>query len=167
MDFIQHTINWSRGEITEALINGIGGLVLVICGILFLKLGNTPNAKALVWPLIAVGLLLGIAGAYGVYSNKIRINEFEQQWNQNPKTFVEAEKKRVEGFDEIFKYSYPGAIILVIAGAILFFVFKGANGKAISLGLMLVGMAAYFIDFFASERAQIYYKEIIKEISKY
>ena len=166
MEFIQHAINWSKGEITESMINGIVGFILTICGLLFLKLGNTPNAKALVWPLISVGLLLGIAGTYGVYSNKNRMNEFKQQWNEKPKAFVETEKKRVEGFDEIFKYSYPGAIILVITGAVLFFVFKSSTAKAINLALMLIGIAAYFIDFFAAERAQIYYKEIVNEISK-
>lgn len=164
MELIEHTINWSKGEILESTITGIGGLLLLVSGIIFWKFGDTANAKALVLPLVIVGLLIIAAGSFGVASNKAKINRFQQEYQKNPFSFVQSEKERVEGFDNIFKYSYPGAIILVIAGAILFFLFQSPNIKAISLTLMLLGLIAYFIDFFAAERAEIYYHEILKAV---
>lgn len=166
MELIEHTINWCKGEILESSITGIAGLLILISGILFWKFGGTAYAKALVLPLVIVGLFITATGSFGVFSNKARINTFQQEYQKDPVSFIQSEKERVEGFDNIFKYSYPAAIILVIAGAILFFLFKSPNIKAISLTLMLLGLMAYFIDFFAAERADIYYKEILNAIEK-
>lgn len=76
----------------------------------------------------------------------------------NPEDFVKNEKVRVEDFDNIFKYTYPMAIILVVVGGILFFVLKSANWKAISLAMMTMGLMTYFIDHFSRECADIYYE---------
>lgn len=167
MEFIIHTINWAKGEITEAIISGIIGLLIIIGALLFWKFGNTPNAKAMVIPLIVVGLIPLVASISGVYTNKNRIIEYSKQYDSNPQAFVLSEKERVEGFDNIFKYSYPAAIIMVIGGAILFFVLKSPNWKAISLALMIMGLMAYFIDFFAAERAKNYLEKINDSIEIY
>ena len=166
MEFIDHTINWTKGEILEATIMGIVGLLILIAGVLFWKYGNTPYAKAMIWPILITGLLLAVMGIYGVIYNKNRIKVYQQKWEQNPTEFVQSEKARVENFDNIFKYSYPAMVTMVVAGAILFFVFKNPNAKAICLALMLLGLAGYFIDHFAAERGEIYYKEIIKFSTK-
>ena len=92
--------------------------------------------------------------------NQNRIPAYQQKWEQNPSAYIQSEKERVENFDNIFKYSYPTMIILVIAGAILFFVLKNPNVKAICLALMLIGLAGYFIDHFAAERGEMYYEKI-------
>jgi len=160
MELIQHTINWTKGEIEEALIMGIVGFLFVISALLFWKLGNTPNAKAMVLPLLIVGMIPLVAGVSGVYTNKKRMIEYTKQYHADPAAFIQSEKERVEAFDEIFKYSYPAAIILLIGGAILFFVFKSPNWKAVSLSLMLIGLMAYFIDHFVAERADKYLEEI-------
>jgi glycerol uptake facilitator-like aquaporin len=160
MEFIQHTINWTKGEILEATIMAIFGAIIVICSVLFWKFGQTPYAKALVIPLLVVGFIPLFMGISGVITNKNRISLYEQTWQQNNYEFVKSEKKRVEGFDEIFKYSYPGAFILIVGGAILFFILSSPNWKAISLSLMVLGLMAYFIDHFAAERADIYLKHI-------
>ena len=162
MEFIEHTISWVKGEILEAAIMGIVGFMIIIASILFWKFGDTPYAKALIIPLLITGIIPFTMGISGIYSNNARIPEFTKHWEQSPDKFIQDEKERVEGFDNIFKYSYPAAIILVVGGAILFFVFKTPNWKAISLALMLIGMMAYFIDFFAAERADIYYQKIIE-----
>lgn len=162
MEFIQHTLSWVKGEILEATIMGIVGLIIIIAAFLFWKFGDTPYARALIIPLLITGLIPFVMGISGVYFNKSRIPEFKKQWEQNPAQFVQSEIERVEGFDNIFKYSYPAAIILVVGGAILFFVLKTPNWKAISLAFMLIGIMAYFIDFFAAERADTYYQKIME-----
>lgn len=160
MDFIQHTVNWSKGEITEAIIMGIFGIIIVLSSVLLWKFGDTPYAKALVIPLFVVGIIPVIMGISGTISNKNRIPVYQNAWQQDKQGFIQAEKERVEGFDEIFKYSYPAAIILVIGGAILFFLLKSPTWKGISLAMMVMGLMAYFIDHFAAERAAIYLEHI-------
>ena len=164
MEFIEHTINWAKGEIQEAIIMGIVGLLIIVSALLFWKFGNTPNAKALVLPLLVVGLLPFVNSFSGVNSNNKRIVEYTQQYMANPPAFIKAEKERVESFDEIFKYTYPMAIILTIGGAILFFLFGSPTWKAISLAMMSLGLMTYFIDHFAAERAEIYLQQINKAL---
>ncbi|MCT4588917.1 MAG: hypothetical protein N4A71_13930 [Carboxylicivirga sp.] len=168
MEFIEHTINWAKGEIQEAIIMGIAGLMIIISALLFWKFGNTPYAKAMVLPLLVVGLLPFINSFSGVKSNKTRIVEYTKQYEANPQAFVLSEKERVESFDEIFKYTYPMAIILTIGGAILFFIVgKSPAWKAISLAMITLGLMTYVIDHFAAERADIYLEKINESIEVY
>lgn len=160
MDFIQHTLNWVKGEIIEATIMTIFGFLIVLCGFLLWKFGTTPYAKALIIPLVIVGIIPIGAGVSGIISNKKRIRVYKQSYAENPKAFIQAEKERVEGFDDIFKYSYPAAVIFTIGGAILFFLISSPTWKGMSLALITLGLTAYFIDYFASERATIYLKYI-------
>ncbi|PCE63784.1 hypothetical protein [Sediminicola luteus] len=160
MEFIQHSLNWVKGEITEAWIMAFFGALLICCSALLWRYGQTPYTKALVIPLLLVGLLPCLMGIYGALNNQKNIANYEKRWQDNKQQFVLEERERVQGFDEIFKYSYPAAFLLTIGGAILFFVLGTANGKAISLALMILGVMAYLIDYFAAERAAIYLEHI-------
>lgn len=162
MELIHHTINWVKGEMLESSITGVIGFLILVASLLFWKYGNTPYARALIIPLFVVGVIPFVSGISGVYSNYKRIAVYEQAWQENQQAFRESEKERVEGFDNIFKYTYPMAIILVIGGAILFFLVNTPILKAISLAMMLMGLMTYFIDHFAKERADIYYEYIVK-----
>jgi hypothetical protein len=70
----------------------------------------------------------------------------------------------VEGFENIFKYTFPIAFGAILVGGLLFFFFKGTTIRAISITIVLFGVIGYAIDFFAKERADIYYDKIITEI---
>lgn len=164
MEFIQHTLNWTKGEIIEATTFGIAGLLVLIAGVLFWKFGGTINAKALVLPLIITGFLFAAIGTFGVYNNQQRLSKYKASYQENPTEFIKSEKARVEGFDDIFKYSFPAALIFTIGGALIFFFSNGANIRAISLAFIIIGLFVYFIDFFAEERAKNYYKEIVNEL---
>jgi hypothetical protein len=162
MNFFQHTINWLRGEILEASIMAGFGFFSLISGILFKKIGSTPYSKAMFIPLVVVGVILLFGGVYGVVSNRSKLSTYSRAWHNDNQTFVLKEKERVEGFDDIFKYSYPFAISFVISGSILFFLVSSPTWKSISLSMMILGMSAYIIDHFAAERASIYYENILE-----
>lgn len=165
MELIQHTINWAKGEMLEAIIMAIFGVIIVLSSLLLWKYG-TPYGKALFIPLLIVGIIPLIMGITGAISNKNRIPVYESAWQKDPAAFVLHEKERVEGFDEIFKYTYPMAIILTVAGAILFFLWGSPLGKGISLAMMTLGLMTYFIDHFAAERADIYMEYIMQAMKK-
>lgn len=160
MELIHHTTNWLKGEILEAIIMSIFGVLIIISGLLFWKFGTTPYAKALIIPLLIVGSIPFFTGISNVITNKNRMEIYKQAWEKDNHQFILTEKERVESFDQIFKYSYPAAIIFVIGGAILFFVVNSPNWKAISLAMMILGLMAYFIDLFAAKRAEIYLNHI-------
>jgi hypothetical protein len=73
MEFIQHTINWCKGEILEGSMVVLYGAVIVIVSILFRKIGATPFTKAMFIPLLVVGLLcIIVGGSLVVNNNEIR-----------------------------------------------------------------------------------------------
>lgn len=150
----------------EAITMAIFGALIIACSTLLWKYGTTPYSKALIIPMLVVGLIPLIMGISGAISNKNRVSVYEDSWRQNGQQFILDEKIRVQGFDKIFRYSYPAAIILTIGGAILFFLVSSPNWKAISLAMMTMGLMAYFIDHFAAERAEIYLKHIERTLEK-
>lgn len=152
--------NTGFSKTLEASIASIVGALIILCSILFWKFGTTPYAKYLVIPLLIVGLIPLVNGVFSIQNNKSRLNVYEQTWQEDEEQFVLSEQKRVQSFDDIFKYSYPFALIMVVGGAVLFFLLKTPNGKAISLAMMCIGLMAYFIDHFAKERANIYLEHI-------
>lgn len=164
MEFIKYTTNWVNGEIFEATVMSIVGVLIILCSLLFWKFGTTPYAKSLIIPLFVVGLIPLVNGIFSVQNNKSRLSEYEQYWQEDEHQFLLSEQKRVKSFDEIFKYSYPFALIMTIGGALLFFIVSSPNLKAISLAMMMLGLMAYFIDHFAKERADIYLEHIEEKL---
>lgn len=160
MEFFQHTLQWIKGEIIEASVVLFSGILMIVSSGLLYKFNNTLHGKSLIIPLAVIGLLLATSGIFGIINNNKRISTYTKAYNQNEKEFLLSEKTRVENFDTIFKYTYPISAILVIAGAILFFTTKNTNLKAVYLGFITIGFAAYYIDYFAFERAKIYLNHI-------
>ena len=74
MDFYQNTQDWLKGELFEGTILLISGIILLIISLILWKFGSTPNAKALIIPIMVVGLLfiLGVGGF--MVSNQKRIS---------------------------------------------------------------------------------------------
>ncbi len=165
MDFFQHTTNWFKGELFEGTIVLISGIAILALSFLTWKIGTTPNAKSFACVLLVVGLLFtGIS--FGFQANKKRMITFEKQYNENPITFIQQEKERVEGFQWMYKMS---AIISGICFAVTFIAFMYFENRiflSIALGLMIIGGSLIVIDYFSKERAAIYYQQILKEQSK-
>ena len=109
MEFIQHTLNWIKGEIFEAVFIAIFRLLIIISGLLFWKFGETPNAEALLIPLIFIGVIATGTGLSMYFSNQKKLVEFEKSYRQDSVSFVQQEKERVEGF----QYMYTVAKVIV------------------------------------------------------
>ena len=164
MDFIQHTIEWCRGEIFEGRLILLFGIVTIIIAFLFWKAGTTPGARAMLWPLLIVGLLYSMTGAGMMYNNNQRIINYTKAYENNPVQFLESEKERTDTFISWYpktRYIFAGIAIL----GILFNIFWAAPlGRAIGLCLILMTLATYVVDHFSEERADKYHIEIMKEL---
>ncbi|MDY3338043.1 manganese efflux pump [Riemerella anatipestifer] len=160
MDMIQNTINWYNGEIFEGKFILGFGFFLILTALLFYFLGNTPAAKALLIPMLVIGLFFSITGVNMIYSNGKQKQEIVKRYEQNPKEFINTEIKRVNDF----QYLYPMSIAIslacfLIAVALLYFT-QNIYLKAIAISLILFGMAFAVIDYFSKERATIYYEQL-------
>ena len=98
MEFIEHATAWCKGEIFESRLILVSGIVILILAFLFYKVGTTPNAKAMFYPLLVIAIIFVVISVTMNYSNANRIAEFQKAYTENPDTFVQAEKDRVENF---------------------------------------------------------------------
>ncbi len=164
MEFIQHSISWCKGEIFEARIILLSGLILVTIALLFYFAGTTSNAKAMLFPLLAVGILFTASGTTMLYTNPKRITEFSQQYQENATAFIQSEKERADEFISWYPMIRYVASGLGILGIVLFVFWAAPIGRAIGIALIIMMLATYVIDHFSEERANAYYEEILKAV---
>ena len=86
MEFINHSLEWCRGEIFEGKMLLLYALSITLVSLAFWKYGSTPYSKSMVTPLVFVAMLIGIIGmtlvtantaATKLSSNKIFLSLFE------------------------------------------------------------------------------------------
>jgi len=161
MEFIDHTLAWCRGEIFEGKMVALFGLTVLIISFLYWKFGSTPFAKAMILPMLVVGVLNFSAGAYLIINNHKRIENYPAKFKSNPIEFITSEKSRVENFSKLYPIIAWTMSGVMLIGIVTFLLIEGANGRAIGLALILFSFSLLFLDHFSTERAQMYYKEIL------
>lgn len=164
MTLIDYTTNWIKGELFEARLIVSFGIITIIAGFLFWKIGTTPNAKALFIPMIVVGVIYTSIGSGMLYSNPKRMIELPQKYENNKAEFAKSEKKRVDDFQYGYKTSKIIATIFFTLTLIIFWTTKNPNWMGIGIALTYFAMAGLVVDYFSQERADIYYAEILKKI---
>ncbi|MEW4924419.1 hypothetical protein [Algibacter sp. 2305UL17-15] len=161
MKFIDYTNQWIKGELFEARLIVAFAFIIIVIALLFYYLGSTPSAKALVFPLLLVGILfLGIGGGM-LYSNPKRSTEYAQLFGQNETEFIKTEKERVEKFSSWYPITRWIMAGLGVLGIGIFIFWETPIGRAIGIALILTMLATYVVDHFSEERANMYYQHII------
>lgn len=164
MNFIEHTINWCTGEIFEGKMIALFGITVIALSIAFWKTGTTPFAKAIVVPLLVVGLLSVTAGSAMVVNNNKRIVAYKAAYQENPAAFVQSEKKRTDDFIKWYPYTMYIMSAAIMAGIAIYLFLGGGWGRAIGLALILFGLSVLFIDHFSEERAETYHHHIVSAL---
>ena len=164
MDFIQHSINWVKGEMFEGTIIAIFGVFTIMISILFWRLGGTPSAKAMFYPLLIVGLLFTITAVSMGLNNHRRITLFEKEYREAPRTFVENEKKRVENFKPLYTFTLILAPVCFAVATVIYWLSLNPHLRAVAIALVIIGLAGLVIDSFSKERADTYYTKIQMEL---
>ena len=164
MNFYQHTQNWYNGELFEGKMILFFGVIITIISLLIWKYSTTPNAKALIIPLLLVGLLFSIGVGTMMINYPKRMAESELAFKENTSKFILSEKKRVEDFQVLYKYSVGFAAVSFLLTVIAFGFMENRIFQSICIALMLVSVSLIIIDHFSKERAKIYYFEIQKEL---
>jgi glycerol uptake facilitator-like aquaporin len=166
VEFIQHTLNWVKGELFEGKIIALVSFAILLSSFLFWKFGTTPNAKAIVIPFLVVGIIAGSVGVPMAYSNQKRLVEFQSNYDQNPTTFIQSEKERVEGFQYMYKTALIATIVFLVVALCLLWFTKNQYLQASAIALILFGLSLQMIDYFSKERAKVYYEYIDQQINK-
>lgn len=164
MEFIQHTINWVKAELLEAWLILAFGLITVIVGYLFWKMGDTPNAKALLWPLVLSGFIYAAIGGGMLFSNYRRLEELPKNYQLNPSAFISTEQQRVEAFQYGYTISKIVATLFFTFTLLIFWSTKNPTWMGIGIGLAYFAIAGLVVDYFSQERADLYYKAILTGI---
>ncbi|HAA16475.1 MAG TPA: hypothetical protein DCE41_34120 [Cytophagales bacterium] len=162
MELLPHTLNWCKGEMMEArYILGVG-VTLVIISLCFHLIGTTPASKAMLWPLLVTGILF-VGGASGMlYKNKQRLAEYPNVYEADPAAFVQAKKARADNFIGWYPRTRFIMIGVALLGMALPFFSQNHGVRSIGLILMLIALAAFVIDHFSEERANVYYEHILE-----
>ena len=160
MEFIQHSINWCKGEIYEARWILFIGILIIVSSFLFYKTGSTPGAKAMFYPLLLIGILFGSIGGGMMYNNSKRIVEFQKAYEKDPHAFILSEKERTDSFISWYPKTRWIFAILGIIGISVFMFWAVPIGRAIGIGLIIMMLSTFVIDHFSEERAETYHKKI-------
>ncbi|WP_343660823.1 hypothetical protein [Chryseobacterium sp.] len=164
MELIQHTISWIKGELFEAKLIIAFGIITIIAGFLFWKIGTTTNAKALFIPLLVAGAIYSAIGGGMLYSNPKRMVELPQIYQKDKVEFAKLEKKRVDDFQYGYKVSKIVATVFFLATLLIFWTTKNPTWLSMGIVLTYFALAGLVVDYFSQERADIYYKAILAEI---
>lgn len=161
MNFFNNTSTWIEGEIFEAVLIFVFGVFVILSGIMFWKFGTTPNARALIVPLIVAGAVYAAIGSSMYFSNRNRLHAYQQSYSQNKQEFIQAEKKRVEDFQYMYTISKVVATVFFTLTLLIFWFSKNPTLQGWGIGLTVFAISGLVVDYFSQERAEIYYKAIL------
>lgn len=164
MDFIQHTVNWCKGEIFEGKMSMLFGAILLVISLVYWKLGSTPYAKAMFLPLLMVALLAIGAGIYLISANRARIPVYTEACNADSERFIQHEKERTEAFIKWYPRSQYIFLGVLIVGAMAMILSHGAMFRAVGIGLMILSLYVFVLDHFSEERAAVYHRHIVRAL---
>lgn len=146
------------------------GVAVIIVAIIFFFFIKTNFYKGAAIPLVAVGLLMGIAG-FTIYnkSDKDRIRNV-YAYDLNPTELKQKEIPRMQTVMKNFVIYRRVEIILALTGIILFFYFKDNTDKffwkGFGLTLTIMALTAFTADHFAAKRGDVYLQGLQSFISK-
>ncbi|MFK7926143.1 MAG: hypothetical protein AB8H47_29615 [Bacteroidia bacterium] len=164
MEFIDHSLNWCKGEIFEAKFITLFSALILLSTLLFWRIGTTPGAKAMIIPLLVVGLLVGSLGIGMLMSNSKRLKDFEQVYQADAQAFIQAEKTRTDEFMSWYPITRYIMLGIGLLGIGLFVFWATPLGRAIGISLLLIMIGTFVIDHFSEERADIYHAKIIEAL---
>ena len=104
--------------------------------------GHSSATRALIIPLIAVGLFFSVTAGVLQVRNTKRLEQFKQRHEREPAAFVQAEKERVDEFSRWYRPLLIGWSVLMLLGLGLFHLWGGSVGRAVGIGLVLLAARA-------------------------
>lgn len=165
MDFIQHTLNWCKGEVCEGKMSLLFGVLLLLTSLAYWKWGSTAYAKALFLPLLVVALLAIGTGLYLITANQKRIQQYPEEYQQNTNAFIANEKQRTAAFITWYPITQKIVFGIMVAGMLCMILSKSPTLRSIGIGLMVLSLYVFVLDHFSEERALTYHSKIVEQLA--
>lgn len=160
MELIDYSIKWCESEIYTAKWLTAVGVVGLIVAIAFWKWGTIETARAIVLPLVAMSVLqIGIAVGT-TYTNRQRIDDFREAYQDSPGRFLQSEKERVAAFMPNYTVALVLGGVMLVAGFLGFALFKAPIWRAIALMCIYFTLTLFTLDYFTREHADIYQQQL-------
>jgi fatty acid desaturase len=151
---------WCESEIYTAKWLTAVGVVGLIVAIAFWKWGTIETARAIVLPLVAMSVLqIGIAVGT-TYTNRQRIDDFREAYQDSPERFLQSEKERVAAFMPNYTVALVLGGVMLVAGFLGFALFKAPIWRAIALMCIYFTLTLFTLDYFTREHADIYQQQL-------
>ena len=160
MELIDYTNKWLAGEIFEGKSILIAGICLLVLTFIVWRLGSSEYARAILIPMLVVAIMHIGVGAGMIITNKQRIPQFTEQYQENPQQFLDSEKARVDDFMKIYPQTIIVSAVMMVIAICLFAFCTRPWLRATGLTLILVALAALTIDYFSKERGVTYQQEL-------
>ena len=161
MTALNHAMDWVNGELVEGRALIVFGSVVLGCSALLWRFGATSAPRALVLPLLVIGVLIVAVSAAMEFNNARRLAAYEAAWELDSGAFVAREIARVRSFMNWYLYTYAAGSLLLVAGVAVFLLHSASTVRAIGLSLILLGTVALYVDFFSQERASRYLDNLV------
>lgn len=160
MELLKLATEWAKAEVFSTRFFILFAILFLIASIGFWKLGVTDLAKAYIIPTLVAGLLLMTIGLGLFYTNKTRITQFEQAYNNSTSAFYQSEIERTEATLKEYTVVFKVIPILIIIAALLILFINTPLWRAISITTIAMLIVIIFVDGTAHDRIKSYHNEL-------
>lgn len=161
MDIIKLSTDWARAEVFSARIVWLFSAVELLAAIGFWYWGRTTMARYFIWPLLVMGLFL-IAVGTGLYvANQPRIAQFENEYQREPKAFLEAEIQRTAKSQRDLALVFRILPAIVIFAAVVIMLAPASVWRAIAVAIILNAAFLMVVDSNTGARNDAYHTRLI------
>jgi len=161
MDIIKLSMDWAKAEVFSAKIVWLFSVIELLTAIGFWYWGRTPIAKAFIWPLLVMGLLM-IGVGVGLYTaNHPRITQFENEYHREPKAFLEAELQRTSKSQRDLALVFKILPAIVIFAAVVIMLTPASIWRAIAVTVILTAAFLMVVDSNTEARNDAYHSQLL------
>lgn len=167
MEILKASVDWARAEVFSSTFFILFGVIFMVASVSFWHLGKTDISKSYIVPTFIAGLLLMIIGSGLFFANKVRISQFENAYNKNPKAFIESEKVRVDKtIGEYRTVVFKAIPVIIIISSLLIIFINTPIWRASSITVIAMMVVILLIDGTAKDRIENYNKTLMVKVRK-
>ena len=161
MELLDYTNKWVVGEINEGRAIMIAGIAALVLTVVLWRCCSSETVRALLIPLLVVGLFHTGTGVGMIILNRNRVEQFAEQYEQKtPQEFAQSEAARVEGFMGLYPKTIIWSAVLLVVAVCLFAFFSSNWVRGAALVTIYLALSLLVIDYFSKDRALTYQQEL-------
>lgn len=168
MDILKIANDWAKAELISTPFFVLAGIVFIILGLGFWQIGKTDLAKAYIIPAMVAGTLLVIIGLGLYFTNKSRITQFNNSYQENPVAFIDSELTRTHNTLKEYKnVVFTGIPIIIAVCAFILIFAKAPLLRASMISIIAMLAVILIIDGLAHARINKYNQQLLKAKQEY